>query len=381
MAVLKAKPKSPKKTKNRKWKIFGITLLVLVGIRLALPYIILHYANKTLATMHGYYGHIKDIDLSIYRGAYTIKDFYINKVDSITKQKTPFISSEVIDISVEWKSLFHGRIVGELEFDNPVLRFTKDKAEPAQIQKDTTDFRQVLDKFMPLKINRFEIMNGKIQYIDSTSKPIVNIMMDQTHVLAENLSSVRDTALLPARVTANANVYKGTLSFNMKMNPLADKLTFDMNAELKNTNLPELNNFFKAYANIDINKGVFGLYTEIAGKDGKYKGYVKPVIKDLDVLGPEDRKDPFKQKLWEGVVGTAGIVLENRKKDQIATKVIIEGAFGKTEINIWYAVADLLRNAFIHAIHPAIDNEVNITSVGKKEKKGNFFKRIFRKKE
>ncbi|MEP7264498.1 MAG: hypothetical protein ABI772_08370, partial [Bacteroidota bacterium] len=144
--------KSPHK-KKRKFKIAISILLLLIIIRLILPYVVLHYANKTLANMHGYYGHIDDIDLAIYRGAYKINDIYLHKVDSATKKETDFFDCRMIELSVEWKSLFHGRIVGELELNDPDLKFTKDKVEPAQIRADTNDFRKVLDDFMPLNIN------------------------------------------------------------------------------------------------------------------------------------------------------------------------------------------------------------------------------------
>ena len=375
--------KKSKKKRHVKWKTLISIVVLLMIVRIILPYVVLHYANKTLASMNGYFGHVNDIDLSIYRGAYIIKDFYIDKVDSSTQQRVPFISSQLIDLSIEWKSLFHGRLVGELEFTNPVMRFTKDKVEPAAIQKDTNDFRKVLKKSMPLKINRFEVFNGKIQYIDSTSTPKVNIAMTGTHILAQNLSSVQDTALLPATVIASADVYKGKLDFKMKMNPLADKPTFDMNAELKNTNLPELNDFFKAYANFDVHAGTFGLYTEVASKDGKFVGYVKPVIKGLKVAGPEDRHDSFFNKFYEALVGTAGAILKNPEEKQVATKVPIKGEYGKTTIGTWYAIIDVLRNAFIQALYPSIDHEITILSVDrvKQEEKKGFFKKLFTKPE
>ena len=366
-----------------KLKIFLSIIVLLIIVRIILPYVALHYANKTLASMNGYFGHVNDIDLAIYRGAYVIKDFYIDKVDSVSQQRVPFISSQLIDLSVEWKSLFHKRIVGELEFTNPVLIFTKDKAEPASIQKDTNDFRTVLNSFMPLKINRFQIINGKIQYIDSTSTPKVNIAMTNTQVLAENLSTVQDTALLPAKVTASADVYKGKLELKMKLAPLADSPTFDMNAELQNTSLPELNDFFKAYAKFDVHAGTFGLYTEVASKDGKYTGYVKPVIKDLDVIGPEDRNDSFFNKLYEAVVGAVGVILKNPEEKQVATKVPIEGEYGKTTVGTWRAIIEVLRNAFIQALYPSIDHEITILSVDKvetDEKKG-FLEKIFTKSD
>ncbi len=365
---------------SRKGRFILITIAALIVIRLILPYVVLHYANKTLATMPGYYGHVQDIDLAIYRGAYKLNNIYLDKKDTVSGLQTPFFASRIIDLSVEWKALFHGKIVGELIFDAPLLRFTKDKAEPAQVTKDTNDFRKLLRSFMPLKVNRFEIFRGTIQYIDSTTNPVVNIQMNEAHVLAQNLKNVRDTALLPATVTASALVYGGTMDFNMKLDPLAEQSTFDLNAEVKNTNLPKLNDFFKAYGKFDVSKGDFGLYTEIAAKEGKFKGYVKPVIKDLKVLGKEDRHDDILQKLWEGIVGAASHILRNHKENQIATKIPFEGSFNNTTTNTWYAILDLLRNAFIQALLPSIDYEINIQSVSiaKEEKKG-FFKTLFSK--
>jgi len=376
-----------KKSKNKirlskKWRIILIVIVALVLIRLALPYVVLHYANRTLETMDGYYGQVEDIDLSIYRGAYQINDIYINKVDSVSQKQTPFFASRQIDLSVEWNALFNGRIVGELEFNDPMLRFTKDEAEPGEVQKDTTDFRRVLDKFMPLKINRFEVHNGQIQYVDHGSNPKVDISMKNTYVLAQNLSSVKDTALLPATIKATASVYRGTLDFNMKIDPLADDPTYDFDAEVKNVYLPDLNDFFKAYAKVDVNKGTLGLYTEIAAKDRKFKGYVKPILKDVDVAGPEDRGDTFIRQLWEGIVGTVATVLKNPKEKQVATKIPIEGKFGETSVDTWYAIMDVLRNAFIQAIYPALDYQITIADVeaSKPDEEKGFFKKLFGKK-
>jgi hypothetical protein len=55
----------------------------------------------------------------------------------------------------------------------------------------------------------------------------------------------------------------------------------------------KLNNFFKAYGNFDVNDGTLAIFSEVAGKDGCYKGYVKPVIQNLDISGKEDKQDSF----------------------------------------------------------------------------------------
>lgn len=370
--------------RNKKFRIFFIVIGVLVLVRLLLPYVLLHYANKSLATMPDYYGHIEDIDLSIYRGAYQINDMYLNKRDEKSNRQTEFFKTRNIDLSIEWKPLFKGSVVGQLMFDSPTLIFTKNKTELDDVQKDTNDFRKLLKDFMPLKVNKFEIKNGSIHYIDPNSNPKLDIFLTDTYALAQNLTNADEAAnKLPATVNARANVYTGTMVLNMKLNPLAEDPAFDLNAEIKNSNLVLLNDFFKVYGHFDVNKGNFGLYTEFAANDGKFKGYVKPIIKDLDVLGPEDRKDAFFQKVWEALAGGVSKVLENPKKDQVATKVAIEGSFENPRTRTIDAVFELLRNAFIRALVPSVDNQISLNSLRdvEKEDKRNFFQKLFNKKD
>lgn len=341
-----------------------ITVVLLVAIRLALPYVILHYANKSLSNMKGYKGHIEDINLAIIRGAYQIDSIYLNKVDSTTQKETPFFAASMIDLAIEWKALFKGSLVGDVTLTNPMLRFTKDKVEPKDVRKDSTELKQVKEDFMPLEINRLEVNNGKIQYIDDNASPRVDVTMTNTHILALNLRNSYDSsAVLPATITANANVYEGELGLKMKINPLAEEPTFDLNAELNNTNLVKLNDFFKAYAKADVSKGSFGLYTEIAAKEGKFKGYVKPFLQDLKILGAEDREDNLLKKAWEGLVGSVGEVFENQPKDRVATKIPFEGNIENPEANVWYAISQVLQNAFIRALQPSLDQEINIAAV------------------
>ena len=373
-----------KKIKRRRLLRIGISILVIIlAFRLILPYWVLDFVNKRLATISGYFGHVDDIDISLYRGAYIVKDLYINRLDTATQKQTPFFAVPIVDISIEWRSLFKGRIVSEMDFHSPTLRFTEGKSEPEQLEKDTTDFRRMLKTFTPFKVNRFEVFDGRIQYVDPTVKPLVDIELDNAHILARNLSNVEDTTLLPAVVKANADVYGGSLDFNMRINALADDPTYDMNAEIKGANLVRLNDFFKAYADFDVNKGILGLYLEIAARDRKFIGYVKPVITDLDVVGPEDRKDSILRKIWEGLVGIAGDVLTNPETEKIATKIPVAGAYDDRDVGIWYAILAALRNGFIQAIYPALDYQVTIGTVKavdpNEDKKEGFFKKIFGK--
>ncbi|GAK89077.1 hypothetical protein JCM19297_3601 [Nonlabens ulvanivorans] len=55
-----------------------------------MPYYVRDELNKTLADIPGYYGHIDDVGISLYRGAYQLNGLYLDKVDS--KTQTPFLN-------------------------------------------------------------------------------------------------------------------------------------------------------------------------------------------------------------------------------------------------------------------------------------------------
>ena len=76
------------------------------------------------------------------------------------------------------------------------------------------------------------------------------------------------------------------------------------------------------------------------------------------------------------VVGTAGKVLENPKKEQIATKVPIEGSFEGSHTDVIEAVWELLKNAFVQALMPSVDNQININSINTAD---NDHKTLFQK--
>ncbi len=349
---------------SSRWRAILIVIGVLLCIRLALPFLLLHVANDRLARVPGYHGHIADLDLAIIRGAYRIEGFELNKVDSTTNEQTPFLSAAAIDLSVEWRALFHGALVGEVEAMQPMLRFTQDRAEPTEVQGDTATLGEVLNDFMPLRINRFALDNGRVEYLDEGSSPQVHLVMSSVNAVALNLRSVRDSKdLLPAQVRASAAVYGGDLSLRMGLDPLSEQSIWDLDLTVEGVDLTQVNDFFQAYADFDVNRGRMSIYSELATRDGAFKGYFKPLIEDLDVLGREDRQDSFFRKVWEGLVGGVGSLLRNPREENLGTKIPLEGRLDDPQVRTWVAVINVLRNAFIQAFAPAIDRDVDIFNV------------------
>ncbi len=369
-----------KRRKGTIWKILLVLVVIILAVRIALPYVLLDQANKRLKEMPGYYGHIDDLSLAILRGAYQIHSAFLDKQDTTSGVRSPFVAVDNIDHPLEWEAIFNGRIAGQVILDRPMVRFTKDEVEPKEVAQDTTELADLFEDFMPIEIERFEIRNGSFQFRDPTTSPEVFLAMEHIELVAEGLTTEKDTNdLLPGSVRMNANVYGGTFDLDMGLDPIASSPTFDMAVRLENADMTLFNEFFQAYGNFDIQQGRISLFTEIASNQGKFIGYVKPVIEDLQVLGPKDRDKPLGEQIWQGLVALGTSLIRNPNEQQIATRVPLEGDLEDPNVLTWYAVVDLLRNAFIKALEPQLDRDINIGQVdeGHEKDERGFFKRLF----
>ncbi|MBC7571817.1 MAG: hypothetical protein H7319_19115, partial [Spirosoma sp.] len=138
---------------TRTVKILLSVVVLLIVARLLLPYFVLKYVNKSLADMGGYTGHVEDIDIQLLRGAYQIDSLVIRKVKG--KIKKPFITMPKTDLSIEWKSLFKGKLVSEVEAYQPEINFAFSEDEASSQTGTEVDWTAYLKKLLPININRF----------------------------------------------------------------------------------------------------------------------------------------------------------------------------------------------------------------------------------
>ncbi len=165
---------------NKKLKIILAVVIVLVAVRALLPIVITKYVNKVLAEIPDYKGSIYDVDLNLYRGAYNIDSLKIFKIEG--NKEVPFVEVPLIDLSLEWRSLIKGAVVGEVIFNKPRLNFIDSKDDEKDQYGGDVDWTEPIKKLMPLTINRLEIKNGDIRFLNLESKPQVNLIFKPTSV-------------------------------------------------------------------------------------------------------------------------------------------------------------------------------------------------------
>lgn len=362
--------------------IVGSLLVALVAARIAMPPLLKDYVNDRLAEIHGYYGHVDDIDVHLIRGAYVIKDLELLKDNG--KVKTPFVAAERVDLSVEWHALVHGSFVGEMDFQRAKLNFVKGPTRAQSQQSIDHSWLPAADKLFPLQINKVEITDGEIHYQDTNHNPPVDIYIDDVQAVATNLTNseeISDTlyAVIEGKGLAMRHA---PVEVHVETDPNAKQTTFDLNASLRDLKLVELNGLVREYGGFDFEKGSFEADTELAAANGNIRGYVKPILKDVKIFSfKKDKKKPLKA-LWEMIVGGVGKLFTNHEEHQMATTIPLQGSIGDPGTSTLTVIGGLFRNAFIQALKPGVEGTVDLDKVDapeKAEKKKKVEKEVERK--
>ena len=368
---------------KRTVKVLIALVVLLVVARLLLPYFVLRYVNQTLADMGDYTGHVEDIDIQLIRGAYQIDDLRIRKVNG--KIKEPFLSMPKTDLSVEWKSLFKGKLVSEVEAYEPELNFAFSDDEASSQTGAEVDWTEYLRKLLPIRINRFSVINGKVNLTSLVTQPRADLSLQEFNAEIRNIRNVVDQGKkLPSPVVASGNVpgYGGKMTFSANMNLLKELPDFDYNLRFTDVQLVKVNPLAREYANIDFERGTMSVFSEMAMLDGKLNGYLKPLTKQMKIFKLDEDEGRSVGKFFTELLAQAGTaVLKNQKKDQVATRIPLNGTVENIETAVWPTLFGVLRNAYIEAFRGEFDNNITLKDALKNVKDDFNAKRTERKAE
>lgn len=341
------------------WLLAAVALVVvLVAARAYAPIAVRHYVNRTLAASEGYEGRIGDVDLNLWRGAYQIQNLDIVKKSG--KTPVPLLRAPIVDLSIEWRALFDGAVVGEIWFEHPEFNFVAGPPEEQQSGVET-DWRDVVRKLFPVKINRLTVRDGSVHFRNFHTNPKVDVFLRDVNGVARNLTnSKRLSEDMVAHATFSAvPMNSGHIEAHLAIDPYADSPSFDFDCKVSGVALSNFNDFFRAYAKVDVERGRLELVSELQAKNGSFHGYIKPFFENVEVINKEEVKEQgFFKTLWESIVGGAADVLKNSTDQAVATRIPISGTVESPRMGFWPTLGNVLRNAFVQAFVPALEHSV-----------------------
>lgn len=342
--------------------ILGIGIILLIAIRMALPYTLVWYVNWSIQDLPDYEGRVNAADLHLLRGKVAISDIELVKRGS--GMDIPFASIPQVRTSIDWGFLLRGSLIGSVVVQSPTVKFVAGPEEAKEQLKISQEWIATSQRLVPLRIDVFQITDGTVHYIDPTTDPEVDIHLSDLEVYVRNLANTQELqgqrfAFVEAIAVA---MHSGQFRMNMNLDPLAGEPRFEMEAELQNLDLTTLNDFLEAHANFFVDQGTFTMFMEIATEEGYFNGYLRPFFEDVEVS--EDPEGGMLRSIWESLVGAARSILESPgEEDQIAARIPLSGELDDPEAGTWETVFTLLRNGFIEALSRGLEGSIGLEDV------------------
>lgn len=352
---------------RHKWIwIAGGLVLLLVALRLALPAIVKDIVNERLMALEHYDGHVMDVDIALWRGAYQLEGIRIVKTGA--DQPEPFFDGGRIDLSIEWKSLFRGKLVAESVFTRPNVNLVRADSERRSQTGTEENWRDALESLFPFRFNTVKVVDGAVTFRAPGIRAQDALEASRVNGVISNITNVvesdRETytffqCVATVLKTGSARLY-GTI------NPFAEQPEFDLNLTVKNVQLPEVNPWLRQYIKADAEAGEFELYTELAAKNGRFTGYAKPIMRDVNMYSSSEEEDNPLRRLWEGIVDFAAEILEDEDTDQVAARIPFSGTVENPDADLMETIVSVLRNAFVSAFARSLENSITLRDVEKR---------------
>ena len=312
-------------------------------IRFALiPPVLQDHISRHLATMEEYNATYSNISISLLDGSFSLS--YVKVTKKGYRLLIPLLQAEKMTFSIEMASLWKGALVSEISLLSPTVCFIKGVNHNSSQTRISSEFLSVVNKLSFLAVNELTIQNGTLRYYDFHSTPRIELAINDININASNLQNVdNEERMLSSLVEGSAKVEEARIKIDMELNSFYKSPMFRLSAELTNLDLYVIKNFLKAYGGVDIERGIFSLYTHASTRNDKVVGYVKPEMEDITMASNNKEHDSRTILRQNQIFLTAG----HRAR---LNEIQFEGKLDKPDINIWDAVAMTLHNAFIEGL-------------------------------
>ena len=347
--------------------VSGLALLV-VALDLIVPPVAKRLANRRLAALPDYTGRVGSVTCSLWRGRAEIGDFTFRERGH--DENPPLLQVRRVVVNLAYTALVRGELGGAILVEHADATLINRpgpaagkpaKAGPPPARK-IARWQDALRQAFPFRLSRFEAQDGRVRFLDRTTQPNVDVGIAQLHVVVSDLGNrpADPKDPLPTKIlVTGVTTGNGGLTLSAEANPVARHPRFSVKLELKDLSLPPFNSFLLAHADADVSRGTFELYLEAEAAEGAYHGYVKPFFKNLDFQTASDEHKSAGQLLVKKIVSGVASLLKNDEDQKVATKVPFSGNFSQNDVDVWTAIANLLRNAFVQALREGLEGSAS----------------------
>jgi hypothetical protein len=337
-----------------------LLLLLVISVVIArpfLPRVVRWYVNQTLDKSVLYQGKIGDVDLHLWRGAYTIHDIELLKTTG--NVPVPFFSANEVDLAIQWNALLHRKVVGTILISSPQVNFVDDPGSGEGQTGAGGPWLAIIRGLFPFDINSVHVQDGSIHFRTYQKETPVDVYIDQLQATVDDLTNI-NRSVTPLITTVNATglaMDQAKFELHMKLDPFSYDPSFHLALRLLGLDITKTNDLIETYGGFRFKQGFFDLVLDVDSDEGTLTGYVKPFFRNIvvfDLLKDVKDDDP-PRFLWQALVGATAAIVTNYNRDQIATLIPFTGSLSGPQIDILGAIGNVIRDAFIRAYLPRLE--------------------------
>lgn len=354
-----------------KWLLY--ILVVLILIRIALPVAGKYAVNWYLGNrITPYIGHIEDFDLSLIRGSYEFEEFVIEKQrEDNSKKLDPLFKADEIEVSLAWRAIFKGKVLGDLKIDEAEIVFLDSQSKDGSQSGADKDWKEVFVTLIPIDIEDLKIHDSSIAFKNYDFKKPINVYISDIELHASNINNTeRKNKAIFSDLDLKAKILdKAPITVNGAFDILAKIPAYDLSMTVKDFDISEINPLLLVYGPLSFTSGTVNVYSEMATKDTRVDGYVKAFFKRLDVVAPTEKFISIKHFFYEIAAAVGNLLLRSSDKKEVAFRVPIDGPITNLSVSITDAFKSALKNAFTDdKLTEGLEKSISLKNVAKGKK-------------
>ena len=318
-----------------------LAILVLVGVRIALPSWIKDKINHTLENdLTDYKGHIEDFRLFILGGNYYVEGLQLRKKTAPVGEDLLRIKEMKVHLS--WRALFHRRVLLDATLREPQLNiFDSKNVEEKQNGSDESNWQTLLSSLFPFNLQSLSLEKGTFHFINKSAVPPVDLTLEQIDFVAHDLGNIlqRDDPLPSSFNFAALIQGKSKIILSGKANLLTPPFALKADLDLGALSLNTLNPYFWNYGYFTIHRGDLAARGKIDINMPKVDLLFLTGFREVKVLGAPTKFRGLRGLITDFAVGFFNILARDHRT-LVTTELHVAGQWPDLKVDYWRALKE-----------------------------------------
>jgi len=346
---------------------FKISCIFLVFIFITGPILTPLWIKKNVLSklnqIKGFKASMEKVEVSLFSPSITFH--HVKLFSTETACNIPLFKADQIKGELMLCSIDEGKLLTHSTISNPILTFFQFIDTVANTEEivhssnykyaDSVNWGEEIGKLFALTINEFDIENGAINFRNTTYGNEIVLKSDSIYTHINNIANSEHKEMklfssgkLTARLMEHA-----FLTVDLKMAPADSNASFDLNISLRNLDITTMNQFWRKYANLDVERGHFSFESNLEIRNGMMVGSFEPHSDDFDIFKLKyDENLGYKNMTWQALVelATKIFLLGDRNEDKVC-RVDFNGTLKQMDFTLRKNSEALLSKMFVKAVN------------------------------